>query len=77
MAEKRTCGAGRKRAGFRADHADLITSWVRARGPDEWGGERRRAGIFQQIASSHEYLPEARFFDGIACEVQLRLSTPI
>ena len=55
---KMSCGSARsKRAGLGADHADFDGALVRMRGSDEWRCERGRTRIFQQIASSHGYLP--------------------
>jgi hypothetical protein len=49
--------AGSERAGLGADHAYFDGALIRARDSDERGCERSRASIFQQIASSHGYLP--------------------
>ena len=50
--------ARRERTGFCADHADFVDAGIRARGPHERCGNRRRGRIFQKFASSHEFLPE-------------------
>ena len=56
--EKSRGRAGRKRTGFRAHDADFHRAGIGVDSPDKWSGQRRRAGIFQQFASSHRNLPD-------------------
>jgi hypothetical protein len=60
--------AWRERAGFRAYHADLHDGrLIGSRNAHERRGQRRRAGIFQQLASLHIDPPSLVFCVIVGC----------